>query len=225
MTFKSENFSNEIDYHLTCVNHSNGNNMVQSSLPKAIREARVITGRNIETGIPLEDDDSKSKLGWWSGAVIYLTILDQIGTVYKLKNGNPRTTSTNSIKLALGYFAPELSIQEISEIVGLRNAFHHDFSLLNIDSSNRPPNQRIYNNYGLNQNDDGPVVYLPKTPWDGNLLSLNSDNQTIINLKTFGDLVETIYERLLQYNEINQLEIALQNGVDELIKRYFLAHK
>jgi hypothetical protein len=47
-----------------------------------------------------------------------------------------------------------------------------------------------------------------------------SNNETIINLEAFGDLVESIYQELLKLAQTKQLEITLKGGSDELVRRY-----
>lgn len=222
MTFKSSNFKDIIEKHLTCVNSIEGQLKVQSSLPKALIEARWITGRDAKTGEPLPDSNSQDHLGWWSGTVIYLTILDHIGAIYKIKEQLRRfDDKPQDILKALDYFAPEIDLKKATAIYALRCAFHHDFSLINIGKS-----KDMHFNFGLHQFATGEVVEFRKNfvDWDGELCSLNESNQTIINVKRLGDLVEDIYKRILSLNAKNKLEICLVNGEIELKRRYFLAH-
>lgn len=219
MAFKSSGFRDLIDKHLTCVGSIENGFQVHSSLTKAIIEARSITGRNILDGVPIETE--KEKLGWWSGAVIYLTILDQIGSIYRDNSVTRRLGRDNEIIKALDYFAQSLGVDEIFAIYGLRCAFHHDFSLINIGRGNNP----IHHNFLLHQEDEGEIVVVPTTHWDGILANLGQGNRTTINLKRLGDLVEDIYRHLNTLHSNGNLALALEQGEDELQRRYFLMYR
>jgi len=190
--------------------------IIESCLTAAIREARHITGRNKSTGLP----DPKNKcgyLGHWSGAMCYITILDQIGKCYRPKS-KPKIAERNSIKRALLYFS-SLSEDEISAIYALRNAFFHNFSLSNKNEKN-PKLQHIF---VVDSHPTNKIVKLPALPWDGNS-TRTARNTTYINLKTLGDLVEEIYRNLISLEAKNELILELPGGKTELINRYTFTH-
>jgi hypothetical protein len=68
-----------------------------------------------------------------------------------------------------------------------------------------------------------PVVVLPKINWDGELNNRNDENVTYVNLQALGDLVESIYNKLLTMAKENNLEIQLDGKEDELVSRYLVA--
>ncbi len=186
---------------------------IDSCLTAAIREARQITGRNKTTGLP-DAENEHSNLGRWSGAMCYMAILDQVGKCYrptsilKISNGSP-------IEIALAYFS-SLTDNEICAIYALRNAFFHDFSLYNRNSIY----QRMQHTFTVENHPTNKVVKLPINSWDGLMSSRNANNNTCINLKTFGDLVEEIYQKLITLESRNELSLELTGGEDELINRY-----
>jgi hypothetical protein len=206
---------NSIKDHLSLNSCKNEAGIVsESSLVHALRNIRLITGRNEETGLASSD----GYLGNWIGAMGYLSVLDQIGKCYRPITKNKLIhTRKPSINKALDYFTT-LSDDEINAIYALRNAFLHDFSLLNKD------NTKNFHHFAVNADNSTSVVILPSTKWDGNINSRNAANRTIINLQALGDLVENIYEQLLRLDSSNQLSLDLNGGEAELKARYIFYH-
>lgn len=56
-----------------------GNFEFKSAYFAALQEARLITGRDEQTGNILSSD----KTGCWSGALVYMTLIDHIGGVFQ----------------------------------------------------------------------------------------------------------------------------------------------
>jgi hypothetical protein len=182
-----------------------------SGFAAALRDARKVTGRNINTG----DKLSGVLHGSWLGALGYMTLLDQIGKCFKPKS-KPVISDGSAIFKALRYFT-NLSEDEINAIYALRNAFAHDFSLYN-----RHPggNQNFTHRFMVITGTNGPLVKLPKLGWDGDYNNMIEDNCTVINLELFGDLMESICNDIFVLANSRQLEIMLSGGADELISRY-----
>lgn len=186
-----------------------------STLCGALKDARNMTGRNIETGV--KDNSNKfGYLGSWLGAMGYITILDQIGKCYRPSTTSPIEKTKSPIIRALKYFT-KLSDDQIDALYSLRNAFFHDYSLINKDNPKRM-HQFIVDNHPTN-----PVVVLPKISWDGELNNRNDKNATYVNLQALGDLVESLYNNLLTMAKENNLEIQLDGKEDELVSRYLVA--
>jgi hypothetical protein len=202
-----------IDIHLKLNYQTGSDGLVYfSSLRGAINDSRKMTGRNIETGA--KDDSNKfGYLGSWLGTMGYTTILDQIGKCYRPKNKLQLEKSKNAIIRALKYFT-DLNDKEINALYALRNAFFHDYSLFN-----RYNSKYLYH-FIVDNNPTNPVVILPKSDWDGELNSINKDNETYVNLQAIGDLVENIYIKLLELSSNGELEIELEGKEDELVLRY-----
>jgi hypothetical protein len=211
---KGKFISNIIEVHLSLNSLKNEQGIIfESSLVHALRNIRLITGRDEETGIASSD----GYLSNWLGAIGYFAILDQIGKCYRPKIKDKIITNISSIKKALIYFTP-LSNEEINAIYALRNAFMHDFSLLNKDDT------KNFHHFGVYAENTEKTIILPKHKWDGNIISRNQTNLTIINLQAFGDLVENIYKSLLELNSANQLSLDLDGGETELKARYIFYH-
>lgn len=204
--------------YLNSETYTNGR-VTESSLVHALRNIRLITDRNQNTGIP---DTPDGYLGNWIGAIGYLTLLDQIGKCYR-PISKIKITPANmpSIQKALAYFSI-LTEDERIAIYALRNAFHHDFSLLNLDEPKMRP--KYIHHFLVNAHPTNHIVKLPTNKWDGKIGTRNSDNATYINLQALGDLVENIYTQLLLLEKTNELSLELKGGESELEARYIFHH-
>lgn len=188
----------------------------ESSLVHALRNIRLTTERDQDTGIATPN----GYLGNWIGAIGYITILDQIGKCYRptyKEKINP--PNTPSIKKALAYFS-NLNEDERVVIYALRNAFHHDFSLLNINLG-KP---EMCHHFEVNAHPTNHIVRLPKKQWDGKVDSRCPENVTYVNLQALGDLVEGIYTELLHLESKGELLLELDGGETELKARYIFYH-
>jgi hypothetical protein len=192
--------------------------IVESCLTAAIREARLMSGRNKSTGLP-DPENKFGYLGHWSGAMCYITILDQIGKCYRPKT-KKEIMGLQAIERTLSYFT-SLTSDEIKAIYALRNAFFHDFSLYNRNSLDG----KLQHTFTVDNHPTNKVVKLPLKTWDGQMCSRNSENNTYINLKTLGDLVEEIYQKLILLESNNELALELVGGETELTDRYTFIHK
>lgn len=190
---------------------------LESCLTAALRDARKITGRDIATG-KTDPNSQCGHLGSWTGAMCYMTILDQIGKCYR-PGGKAQLTSGSTIQKALSYFTP-LTTLEIDAVYALRNAFFHDFSLYNRNGAN----SSLQHVFTVDNHPTNSVVVLPATQWDGLMTSRGANTTTYINLKTLGDLVEQIYQNLIALEAAGNLSLDLQNGTSELLDRYIFAH-
>jgi hypothetical protein len=203
-----------IDLHL--FEHPNvGEWRVASALVRALGNVRKETGRD-ENGEKIAGQNH----GSWLGAIGYMAILDQIGKCFRPRNRIP-LYNLSSIRKALQYFT-RLGQHKINAIYALRCAFTHDYSLYNQNAKN----PTLQHRFTVTQGTKPPLVKLPKVPWDGDILNRNHQNQTVINLEKFGDLVEDIYKRLIKLHKRQRLEISLKGGTEELTQRYrILTHK
>ena len=191
--------------------------ILESCLTAALREARKICGRDLTTGLP-DPTNTFGDLGSWSGAMCYLTILDQIGKCYRPSTA-VAITNGPAINKSLSYFTT-LTTAEIGAIYALRNAFFHDFGLYNRHATD----QNLQRTFTVDNHPTNPIVRLPITPWDGLMASRNADNNTYVNLRALGDLVEDIYQKLLNHESTNNLALDLAGGTAELTDRYIFAH-
>ncbi len=210
---------NAIKNHLNLNSETDSNGLVtESSLGHALRNIRLITGRNQDTGIALPH----GYLGNWIGAIGYLTILDQIGKCYRpLSKSKITPANMPSIQKALVYFTNLIEDERIA-IYALRNAFHHDFSLLNRDEQKK--RAKYIHHFIVDATPTSPLIKIPTTKWDGKIENLNQENHTYVNLQAFGDLVEKIYKTLLELESKNELSLELDGGESELQARYLFCH-
>ncbi len=186
-----------------------------SSFTRALYEIRKTTGRNQNTGKRIAQYESNS----WLGAIGYMSLLDTLGTCFELK---PLSKFDKAIQKTFDYFAkPSLNEDQIYAIYALRNAFAHDFSLYNLDFKNN----KLMHNFIVRDGSNNKVVELPKTYWDGKFENRSDDNQTIVYLEKFGDIVEDICKTIILLAKDEKLEIALKGGVAELINRYTFTQK
>jgi hypothetical protein len=203
-----------ISCHLTLKGVKGEDNLTHySTLCAALKDARKMTGRNIETGA--KDSDNLKDLGNWLGAMGYITILDQIGKCYIPQDKLPLEKTKSAIIKALNYFS-NLTDLEIDVLYALRNAFFHDFSLINKD------NPKNIHQFKVDNHPTNPIVVLPKNNWDGDINSIIEENATYVNLQKLGDLVEDIYKRLLGLSKIHVLNIELDGQENEIARRYLV---
>lgn len=202
-----------INFHLT-------NSYIESSpltffsgFCGALKDARKMTGRNIETGAK-DGSNQFGHLGSWLGTIGYLSLLDQIGGCFKRVGGPSVEENKSGIIKALKYFS-NLDDNQINAIYALRNSFAHDFSLQNVGKR-----AGLTHHFEVGNSPIEPLIILPSNPWDGILESKSKKNMTKINLQALGDEVEKLVKNLIQLNSKNQVEIILEKGKEELIARY-----
>ena len=159
----------------------------------ALKDARKMTGRNINTGAK-DGTNNFGHLGSWLGTVGYLILLDQVGNCFKLKNGPIIENSKSGIIKALKNFSI-LNDNQINVIYALRNSFTHDFSLQNVNKS-KP---ELTHNFSVYHSENDALINLPSEQWGGELTSKSFQNNTKINLEELGDLVEKLVAGRFKY--------------------------
>ena len=194
-----------------------------SCLTAALTDARKVTGRALKTGIVnwklmMEGGDP----GSWLGAIGYMAIIEQIGTCYFPKSATRSLPdpNTNAFKRALYYFT-NLPREHINALYSLRCSFVHNYTLLNRESDR---GGKWINTYVflLSGDEISPLIEHPPHPgWDGNLNGLTkSSHETKINLRKLGDTAESIFILLCEMFSKDELEIALIDREDELLRRF-----
>jgi len=192
-----------------------------STLVAGLRDCRVYTKRDVSTG----KHNSEIKFGNegnWLGAIGYFTVLDQIGSCYRpLGVAEPQA---NAIKFAIEQFAYDLignDARQLNALIALRNAFTHDFNLLNVP---RDANLVALQQHKFTVTADAKnswTVKLPAKQWDGNIDGkdfYDTSDTTFVNLFAFGNLVESVYSKI--YDLINKDQIDLRLPTLRLINRY-----
>jgi hypothetical protein len=100
-----------------------------SSIAAALREARVLVGRDPSTGT-LEADAGRRAT--WSGALIYLVFCEQIGSCFRWSGAQP--CRFGGLRRALVQFG-EFSEGDSGALRDLRNRLAHDFTLRPISAA------------------------------------------------------------------------------------------
>lgn len=194
-----------------------------STLVAGLKDCRTFTKRAINTGAY----DPKIEYGHegnWVAAIGYFTILDQIGSCYKPKYEPNPPGNTNSIKFAIEKFGFDLldnNDRKLNSLIALRNAFTHDFNLLNIP---RDPSKKNLQQHKFSVTADTENIWIVKLPqqlWDGDIEGKNFNkisDSTFVNLFGIGNLVESIYQRI--NNLIKNDAVDLQIPSLRLINKY-----
>lgn len=194
-----------------------------STLVAGLRDCRIYSKRDIVTGRH-NPSSTVGDEGNWLATIGYFTVLDQIGSCYKPKGILEPETNTNSIKFAIEQFAYDLLANDprkLSALIALRNAFTHDFNLLNIP---RNPNLVALEQHKFTvmvDLNETWVIKLPSQQWDGNIEDKNFlevNDTTFVNLFGFGSLVESVYSRI--YELAKNDEIDLQIPLVRLLNKY-----
>lgn len=191
-----------------------------STLVVGLRDCRGNTKRNIDG---VYDETKTGDTGNWLGCIGYFTILDQIGSCFKRLDIPSPNSNHNKIYFAIKEFGYDLiddNERQLFALIALRNAFTHDFNLLN-KPNNPDRNHLEQHKFVVTDDKDSWVVRLPEELWDGNIEGKDFSNTldaTYVNLFGFGILVETIYSRLCKFHEENNLGIKM--STKELLNKY-----
>ena len=190
-----------------------------SSLILGLRDARLITNRNVDSGEVTFEIPAPLMPNSWAGSIVYLIVLELIGTCFKKKINS--ASDNNAIYSAIINFS-NLTDEEARAIESLRHSFAHNYGLINIQK-NRKTDKIISNrthNFLLTADPNGEVVTQRRAVWDGEYESINSKNTTRINIWKLGDLVEEIYQNLVSENNKSNIELILEKGIEELKAKY-----
>ena len=203
-----------IDIHLSLQEPYNVNGIRYfSCLGHALKEARMVTGRNLKSG-ELENESGSHK---WLGAIAYLLIVDQIGECYK-KSLNTPPLAESSFRKALHYFS-DLSQGDSKILYGLRSSLVHNYSLVSRYRSDQNSQWDYCYLFELEADGDSSLINIPQEEWTGNISLMDrKKHSTRIILKKIGDLVEEIYKEIINLHGNQQLEINM--APEDLIKRF-----
>ena len=184
-----------------------------STIVAGLRDCRAYTKREVSSGV-YNPSTPHGDEGNWLAAIGYFTVLDQIGSCYRQITIPEPLGAINSIKFAIECFGYDLisnDSRELSALIALRNAFTHDFNLLNIPLP-RLVNVQQHKFTVVADTTNSWIVTLPTRPWDGNIDGkdfYDTSDSTFVNLFGFGNLVEIIFSRIVSLTNNNQVDLRL----------------
>lgn len=184
---------------------------VRSSLDAALRDVRGVVDRDSD-GRVRDPDRSRS----WIGASGYLMLLDQLGTVFDFGSFTRLLTSD---------LGGGLSEDEAAAIYGLRNAFIHNYGLVNEPPANRSEayRTRLRHVFNLQVGGNQLVVVGDRT----NVLTrtLRDVPATVVDLGRLGDLVEMIVAEIRARHMRGEALPWRIDDVDRFVGLWFFHHQ
>lgn len=180
-----------------------------STFNAALRDARVVCGRDANTGTLLD----LTPTALWAGTLVYFALLDQIGGT--LRPARSRDIKGEpSIERALRQFAPVTTKRQRQALYALRNAFAHEFGLININR--RRPEYTF--TFSVDDDVGAPLLRWPPRRWDGEVSSASTGTRTVVGLPAFGDVCETVVRSVRQQS--NSVRLRSRVDTDELQRRF-----
>ena len=208
----------QIDFISEFISVESANNKFCSTFAMALRDARLITGRDLASGAChhyILMNSKKEHLKPYSpiGLLNYLILLEMIGKIF---NKSRNSDGNKGIKSALRDFS-DLDKREIDTINDLRNALAHSYSLTNI-----PDKQKHYQNsrhlFAFHITGDFPLIQYPETNWNGDYNQ--TESRTWIQINNLFNIIESIIKFISNNLENEQINIRME--MDELKTRYFI---
>lgn len=192
--------------------------LIRKTLAIELKETRKYTpmlclrsGRNLLKYPINEYDDYYANN--YSALLNYLVFLEMVGTIFKPIQSKT-LNSNNGIYKALKYFGENLDHQEISAIRALRNSLAHNFGLAIKNSKFH----YLTHKFALDFSDDKNLITPPIKKWKGKFSDKSDETLTTINYNNLIQLIENIYQKLLDMNEKGELELAISE--EELNTRF-----
>lgn len=189
-----------------------------SCLMLALKDARKLTARNIESGnydgSILENENSFLNPYAFIGVINYLLILDMIGEIFTIKNRRPK------IYRALHKYSNLKDERDKQTLVALRNSLAHNYGLINIPD-NPKNNLTQRHKFELINSESFNLIEYPMKPWDGDFSDKSDYSYTRIGIGKLIELIENVYHSLSMEIELNPFNIdGLNGGIDELKARF-----
>jgi hypothetical protein len=180
-----------------------------STFNAALRDARVVSGRDVDSGIFL----GAKPTSLWAGTLVYLVLLEQIGNTLRPAFGRDAQRES-AAERALRQFAPNTTPRQREVVYALRNAFAHEFGLYN--DGRKDGRYRFA--LTLDDVQHSPLVRWPRRCWDGNVNHVSRDTQTRVSLPALGDACETVAARIRAHAAAGSLRARV--SFDELQRRF-----
>jgi hypothetical protein len=171
-----------------------------STLISGFRDARRVTTRPIVSGLFTMDELFDPERNWdllgcWLGAMGYMTVMDQIGTAFQLVDQIDEAFDS-PVYRALKNFGGGLDDRQIHALIALRNAFMHDYNLVNVPKTKNKTIKKLQTHrFSVTAFPSDDVVRLPEVEWTGDYENKQWDPRTATEINLFG--LGNIVERLL----------------------------
>ena len=194
---------------------------ISSTFSKALKDARLITGRDLTTGKSkhfLLKNSNGQILKPYSpiGILNYLIVLEMIGNLFQPYDET--NTNRKGIPAALGQFS-KLKEKEQFTIDAFRNGLAHGYSLINIPK-NPKHNNNSRHRFVYTAFHDIPIIKFPTKPWNGTFSDEYDNSSTWIQLNELFELIEQIISKVDSGIENN--EVKLKIPIAEIKARYLI---
>tara|TARA_R110000787_G_scaffold48953_11_gene117558 strand:+ start:179 stop:826 length:648 start_codon:yes stop_codon:yes gene_type:complete len=194
---------------------------ISSTFSKALKDARLITGRDLTTGKSknfLLQNSNGQILKPYSpiGILNYLIVLEMIGNLFHPFDES--NTNGKGIPAALRQFS-KLNEKEQFTIDAFRNGLAHGYSLINIPS-NPKYNDNSRHRFVYTAFHDIPIIKFPTKPWNGMFSDEYDNSSTWIQLNELFELIEQIISKVDSGIENN--EVKLKIPIAEIKARYLI---
>lgn len=192
-----------------------------STLGLALKDARLIAGRDIYTGDKKKNYVKNTQSFLYEGSLIgiigYIIILEIIGEVFE-RNDKSIKRKKNNITNALKRFS-NLRSKDIYVLIALRNSLAHNYGLANIPKHNKEYNTKRHK-FTLVYSKESELIEYPSSKWDGDFFDNSDDTETKIGIIALAELVESVINQVKSLNDVQKIELALKGGFQELKKRF-----
>ncbi|HEY5370510.1 MAG TPA: hypothetical protein VIJ75_16115 [Hanamia sp.] len=197
-----------------------------STIALLLRGGRKLFGCDLASGeyerneLNIENFENQTYHSFqFSGLINYLIFLEQVGSIFKPKN-SIRINKTNGIFCSLKYFSSLSDENKINSIKALRNSLTHKFGL----ATERNPKEKPPRKFLISIERDSEIVKLPNKNWDGEFSDKSDNTSTTIFIIDLIILIERVYQKIVEANKADKLEIVLNDGMEELKARFTIVY-
>lgn len=199
-----------------------------STIVLALKGARFLSGRNpynAKENISAVMDIDMNFLKMYdslknSGLINYLIFLEQIGSVFKIKDYDEEIEKelqgVRGIERALKLFLDNFEDKKIDSICNLRNSLVHRFGL----STKRYKSEKFI----LSEEKSDIVVKLPQQKYKMEEIYSNKEEvmMTTIYVNNLIDKIEEVFSNIVLHFSNNNLDLSVEK--DEVLSRFFIEH-